>query len=961
MGGQAEGNRPGKQAKLICAGLLAHVDTGKTTLSEALLYESGMIRKAGRVDNGDAFLDNFELERARGITIFSKQAVLDFPEGRVTLLDTPGHVDFSAEMERTLQVLDYAVLLISGSDGVQGHTRTLWKLLERYGIPVFFFFNKMDQPDTNRDALLAEVKRELDEGCVDFSETDTEEFYENAAVCGEELLEEYLAKGCIARESLVRAVAERTIFPCYFGSALKQWGVREFLEGFRAFTAPREYPEAFGAKVFKITRDAQGTRLTWLKVTGGSLRVRQLLSGRSRPAGAGEGEDWEEKVNQIRICSGDRYTTVDEAPAGCVCAVTGLTRTYPGEGFGVQPASEPPMLEPVLTCRLILPEEVNPAVFLPKLRQLEEEEPQLHLVWDEAKQEIVVWLMGQVQTEILQSMILKRYGVSVEFGDGKIVYKETIADTVEGVGHFEPLRHYAEVHLLLEPGEPGSGLTFASACSEDVLDRNWQRLVLTHLEEKEHAGVLTGAAVTDLLITLLTGRAHLKHTEGGDFRQATYRAVRQGLMRAKSVLLEPYYDFVLEIPETALGRAMTDIERMYGTFSYENQGMPGQRLCRLTGIAPAAAMQNYQAEVAAYSKGEGHLFTSLHGYLPCHNAEEVIAQTGYDPERDTKNPSSSVFCAHGAGFVVPWDLVPEYMHLPAWAGPGEAEEEEEWRPERMLPPAGRQEGEGAGEVWIGTDEVDRILERTYHANKREGTAKRGYRLSGRSGQRRGSAQSGNAAKGVSQRDVGASSAVTRSYAPVPRREEYLLVDGYNIIFAWEELKGLAEKNVDGARGKLLDILCNYQGIRGCELIVVFDAYRVAGHQTEWFDYHNIHVVYTKEAETADQYIERFAHENARRYQVTVATSDGLEQIIIRGAGCALMSARELEQEVAVRSRELLEDYREAGLGKQSGKRYLLDNVTEEVKQALTVQEGAASSGAGAAESASPGQQERKKT
>lgn len=936
-----------KTKRHLCAALLAHVDAGKTTLSEALLYESGMIRSAGRVDNGNAFLDHFGLERARGITIFSKQAVLTLPESTVTLLDTPGHVDFSAEMERTLQVLDYAVLLISGADGVQGHTRTLWKLLERYGIPVFFFFNKMDQPGTDREALLSEIRSEFGDGCLDFTAADSEEWYENAALCGEDLLEEYLREGTISRESLTKAVAERRMFPCYFGSALKMRGVREFLNGFVTYTAPRTYQKAFGAKVFKVGRDARGVRLTYLKVTGGSLRVRQPIRGICHPGAEETGEAWEEKVSQIRIYSGEHYETAEEAPAGCVCAVTGLTRTYPGEGLGAEPASEQPLLAPVLTCRLILPETVDPAAFLPKLRQLAEEEPQLHLVWDEAAQEISVWLMGQVQTEILKSMILERYGVEAEFGEGKIVYRETIRNTVEGVGHFEPLRHYAEVHLLLEPGEPGSGLTVASDCSEDVLDRNWQRLVLTHLEEKEHAGVLVGAAVTDIKITLLSGRAHIKHTEGGDFRQATYRAVRQGLMRAETALLEPYYDFVLEIPEQATGRAMTDIERMHGTISYEDEknaadpAAPGGGMRRLTGIAPAAKMQNYQTAVAAYTKGEGHLFTSLRGYLPCHNSEEVIAQSGYEPEHDTANPSSSVFCAHGAGFVVPWDLVPEYMHLPAWNGPKTQTEQEAWTPERVLPPE-RRSGSGE-EIWIGTEEVDRIIEQTYHANKRgASSSKRGYRLSGRS-HKNGRAQEG---AGTPQ-NIKASFSVTRNYAGTGEKEasaktegsgaravrgrEYLLVDGYNIIFAWEELRELADKSVDGARGKLLDILCNYQGIRGCELIVVFDAYRVAGHQTECFDYHNIHVVYTKEAETADQYIERFAHENGRRCRVTVATSDGLEQIIIRGAGCILMSARELKQEVEEKSRGLLEEYRER---RQGAKRYLLDGMPEDVREAL---------------------------
>lgn len=918
----------------ICTAVLAHVDAGKTTLSEAMLYLSGNIRKAGRVDNGDAFLDTYALERSRGITIFSKQAVLKMPDCTVTLLDTPGHVDFSAEMERTLQVLDYAILVISGADGVQGHTKTLWRLLERYQIPVFLFINKMDQLGTDREKLLAGLKAELNENCIDFSDMESEDFYESVAMCDEEVLEGYLEQGTVDEDSIRALIRKRRLFPCYFGSALKMQGVTEFMESFLQYAKTPSYPEEFGAKVFKIARDGQGNRLTYLKVIGGSLKVKQLLIGQKRSMSGGEENDtfWEEKVNQIRIYSGEKFEMAEEVAAGGVCAVTGLSYTYPGQGLGIASASIMPILEPVLTYQVLLPEDVNPAIMLPKLRQLEEEEPELHIVWNEKLKEIQIQMMGEVQTEILKSLIKERYDVEVEFGTGNIVYKETIANTVEGVGHFEPLRHYAEVHLLLEPQEAGSGLTFAADCSEDILDKNWQRLVLTHLEEREHIGVLTGSVITDMKITLVSGRAHLKHTEGGDFRQATYRAVRQGLMQAESVLLEPYYDFVLEIPESAVGRAMMDVERMHGTISYDAyeqdtqsesiggvggtiSGNVADGMRRLTGSAPVSMMQNYQREVITYTKGQGRLFTTLKGYLPCHNAEEVIAQIGYDAERDTENPTGSVFCAHGAGFVVPWDSVPSYMHLPAYASErGASDMEEEWTPQQVLPESLAVRGTASEEVWIGTEEIDRILAQTYNANKRDKSvpAKNGWKLRGHGA------------------DITTHS-VTRSYQPKVATKEYLLVDGYNIIFAWEELAKLAADNIDSARGKLLDILCNYQGIRDCELIVVFDAYRVAGHQTEIFDYHNIHVVYTKEAETADQYIEKFAHENAKKYRVTVATSDGLEQIIIRGAGCLLLSARDLEQEIREKNQQLMQDYQDR---KEKSRNYLLDDVPDEVLREL---------------------------
>lgn len=916
-------NKPMKQRKQITVGILAHVDAGKTTLSEALLYLSGNIRKAGRVDNGDAFLDTFALERERGITIFSKQAILKYKNLQLTLLDTPGHVDFSAEMERTLQVLDYAVLVISGADGVQGHTQTLWRLLKRYGIPAFLFVNKMDQPGTDPEQILAELKSRLDENCVQFPESfitevndqnrsadlykaekqdvglaQQEAFYEAIAMCGETALEQFLETGMVERDEIRSLIKGRKLFLCFFGSALKMQGVEAFLRGLEMYTKPPEYLKGFGAKVFKIARDDQGNRLTYLKITGGSLKVKSVLKGSRGKAG----ECWEEKVNQIRIYSGEKYETVSEAGPGTVCAVTGLCWTHPGEGLGDEEASGLPVLEPVLTYRIELPEGYDAAMMLPKLRQLEEEEPELHIVWNEQLSEIHAQVMGEVQIEILKSLVEERFGVSVEFGTGNIVYKETISNTVEGVGHFEPLRHYAEVHLLLEPGEAGSGMQFASVCSEDMLDKNWQKLILTHLEEREHKGVLTGAAITDMKITLVAGRAHIKHTEGGDFRQATYRAVRQGLKQAESILLEPYYEFRLEVPESMIGRAMTDIEKMNGKFLLpERIG----ELAMLTGSAPVISMRGYQKEVIAYTRGRGRLFCTLKGYEPCHNTEEVLAECGYDSERDTENPTGSVFCAHGAGFTVSWDRVKEYMHIESQLY-ADKEEEGTWQPSKILPETGKTKED----VWIGTDEIDRILNRTYNANKRKSSmeGKNVWKLKGHG------------------RTEAASAPVVRNYQQKKAADEYLLVDGYNIIFAWEELKSLAEVSIDGARGKLLDILSNYQGIRGCYLIVVFDAYRVEGHKTETLKYHNIHVVYTKEAETADQYIEKFAHENGRKYRVTVATSDGLEQIIIRGSGCELLSARDLLQEIAEKNIQIQQTY--ANMAKQ-GKNYFFDGISED--------------------------------
>ena len=840
--------------KKIVLGIVAHVDSGKTTLSEGMLYESGAIRKFGRVDKGESFLDTDAMERNRGITIYAKQAVFSYGNTMFTLLDTPGHVDFSAEMERTLQVLDYAVLVINGANGIQGHTVTLWRLLMQYRIPTVLFFNKMDQAGVDAQILLSEVQQRFSEGCISFWEQGTEEFYDAVAMTDEAAMEEFLQEGKVAEDTICRLFKERKLYPCFCGSALKIEGVKELLEGLDRYTQMPEYPSEFGARVYKITRDENGNRLTHMKITGGGLRVKTILYG---------GQN-EEKVNQIRMYSGDRYAVENEVMAGAVCAVTGLNESYPGEGFGIEAGTIMPLLEPVLHYQICLPEGTDAAQMLPKLRQIEEEEPQLHILWNEKLHEIHVQIMGEVQTEVLKALVRERFQTDISFGKGEIVYKETIAAPVVGIGHFEPLRHYAEVHLLLEPGEPGSGLHFQSKVSEDLLDRNWQRLIVTHLKEKEHIGVLAGAAITDMKITLIAGRAHIKHTEGGDFRQATYRALRQGLMQAQGILLEPYYEYILEVPEQMVGRAMTDLEQMKGTFGAPEL-MDGMAI--LKGSVSVAALGDYQKEVMAYSKGRGRINYTLSGYRPCHNTEEVLARIAYDGEADVENTPDSVFCAHGAGFVVPWYQVKEYAHVENGYDEHRVCEETFFQAKRIT----KEE-----ERFLGVEEIDAILERTMYANRK-----------------------GNAKPGWKKRREDTIPAVSRTYRPQeePKRQEYLLVDGYNVIFAWEELKALAQVNVDSARNKLMDILCNYQGVRQCDIIVVFDAYRVKGHDTEILDYHNIHVVYTKEAETADQYIEKFAHENNRKYSITVVTSDGLEQIIIRGQGCALISAREFEGEI----------------------------------------------------------------
>ena len=897
-------NKPEKQ---ITMGILAHVDAGKTTLSEGILYTCKAIRKLGRVDHQDAFLDTNTLERNRGITIFSKQAECTLGEFGITLLDTPGHVDFSAEMERTLQVLDYGILVISGADGVQGHTETLWRLLSRYQIPVFLFINKMDQPGTDRETLLVELKEKLDTNCVDFSADQTsEDWKEQVAVCDEQVMEAYLEGEEISRVQIQKMIRERKLFPCYFGSALKLTGVKEFLEDLKLRIRESSYPESFGAKIYKITRDSQGERLSHMKITGGALKVKSVLSN-GKPGESGEGI-WQEKVNQIRIYSGEKYTMVSEVKAGTVCAVTGLTATYPGQGLGSEQASDMPVLEPVLSYRIGLPEEVNVHQALLQLRQLEEEEPLLHIVWNGTLGEIYAQVMGEVQIEILKSLIKERFGMAVTFDEGNIVYKETILEPVEGVGHFEPLRHYAEVHLLLEPGETGSGLTFATDCSEDVLDRNWQRLILTHLEEREHKGTLIGAPITDMKITLLTGRAHIKHTEGGDFRQATYRAVRQGLRKAKSQLLEPYYEFRLEVPSEQIGRSMTDIQKMLGEF--DPPKAEGE-MTVLTGSAPVVTMREYQKEVISYTSGRGRLSCTLKGYYPCHNQEEVVEAVGYDPEADLENPTGSVFCAHGAGFVVNWDQVEEYMHVESsWNAPAG----QETNPEK---PVTAKNWKEENEKYLATEkELEEIFERTYGPIRKPGEEP----------------PVGRSVKGwkKSRRDplegYGKSTSDYKQKKTPDGEKEYLLVDGYNIIFAWEDLKELAAVNIDGAREKLMDILCNYQGFKKSTLILVFDAYKVKGNPGSVETYHNIHVVYTKEAETADQYIEKTVHEIGRKYRVTVATSDQLEQVIILGQGGQRMSARELLEDVIEVSHQIRETARQK---RSSEKNYLFDHLDEE--------------------------------
>ena len=839
--------------KQIVLGILAHVDSGKTTLSEAMLYRAGVTRRLGRVDHKDAFLDTDALEKARGITIFSKQALLTAGDTDITLLDTPGHVDFSTETERTLQVLDYAVLVVSGTDGVQSHTETLWRLLRRYHVPTFVFVNKMDLPGMERQELLAQLNRRLGEGFVDFGAEQADRD-EALALCDENLMDRMLDAGQLQDSDLIPAIARRHVFPCWFGAALKLEGVDALLDGLDRYTRPAPALEAFGAKVFKVSQDEQGARLTWLRVTGGELKVKAQLTGEA------DGEPWAEKANQLRLYSGAKYTLTEAIGPGQVCAVTGLTKARPGEGLGAERDSDLPVLEPVLSYQVLLPEGADVHAALGKLHRLEEEEPQLHVVWNETLGEIHVQLMGEIQLEVLRSLLAERFGLEVEFGPGGILYKETITEPMEGVGHYEPLRHYAEVHLKLEPLPRGSGMQFAADCREEVLDKNWQRLVLTHLEEKQHLGVLTGSPLTDVKITLIAGRAHLKHTEGGDFRQATYRAVRQGLMLAKSQLLEPWYAFRLEVPAENIGRAMSDIQRMEGTFDPPESG---EETAVLTGFAPVSTMRSYPMEVVSYTRGRGHLSLTLDGYRPCHNTQEVIAAIGYEPEHDLDNPADSVFCAHGAGFVVPWDQVRSHMHVDSGWGKSTRPEQEAAVPQRRAM---------AYRATLEEDaELLKIFERTYGPIKRDPLA---------------------AFRPVQKRERPDFAAEQWEIAP-----EYLLVDGYNIIFAWDELNALSKESLDAARHKLMDILCNYQGYQKCVLILVFDAYRVPGSPGSIEQYHNIHVVYTKEAETADMFIERVTHEIGRNRRVRVATSDGMEQIIILGHGALRVSARMFHEEV----------------------------------------------------------------
>lgn len=842
--------------KKLVIGILAHVDAGKTTLSEALLYETGRLKKLGRVDNKDAFLDTFSLERERGITIFSKQAILKTENAEITLLDTPGHVDFSSETERTLQVMDYAILVISARDGVQVHTETLWRLLSRYNVPTFIFVNKMDLDGTDKYSVMKNLRKNLGEGCVDFSFEDND-FYENIALCDEMSMEKYMEDGSLSTNDISVLIKNRKVFPCFFGSALRLSGIGDFVKGIEKYTEQPNRNSEFGARVFKISRDNQGNRMTFMKITGGSLKVRSSVSYFPKDSK----ESVEEKVNMIRIYSGAKFEPAEEAPQGSIAAVLGLSKTYPGQKFGFEEGGFEPILEPVLTYRIILPEGISPAQFLPKLRQLEDEDPQLHIIWNEQLKGIYACLMGEVQEEILKSMISERFGVEIGLDSGRIIYRETIAEPVEGMGHFEPLRHYAEVHLILEPGEPGSGLHFESRCSEDVLDRNWQRLIITHLEEKTHLGVLTGSPITDMKITLVAGRAHVKHTEGGDFRQATYRALRQGLMKAKSVLLEPYYSFRLEVPSEQIGRAINDIREMEGTFSSpETKG----DMVEISGKAPVATMRSYLKEVLSYTHGRGKLSCFSDGYAPCHNAESVIAETGYDPCADVENTPDSVFCSHGAGVTVKWSEAEKHMHVSSGI---------DFSTENGIPLI-QNIKVFRRNFSIDEKELEAIMEREFGPIRRK-----------------------RYSEAVMDRP--------KEYkAPAPKKKDYLIVDGYNIIFAWDGLKKLASENLDAARHILMDVLSNYRGYTKCELVLVFDGYKVKGNYGEKFDYHDIHVAYTKENETGDMYIEKLIQDIGKNYNVKVATSDNLIQVAALRSGVLRMSANELREEIEFVNRQI---------------------------------------------------------
>ena len=844
---------PGQLKKTPCnIGLVAHVDAGKTTLSEALLYTSGARRTLGRVDHRDAYLDTHSLERSRGITIFSKQAMLETATRDVTLVDTPGHVDFSAEAERTMSILDCAILVISGTDGIQAHTLTLWRLLERYQVPTFLFINKMDLPGLEKGKLMVQLHSQLSEHCVDFTQ-DSDAIAEAAAMCDEALLENYLETGEVTEGNLRGLIAKRKLFPCCFGSALKLQGVEDLLDLLDRLAPQTEYPANLAARVYKISRDSQGNRLTWLKLTGGSLKVRGVLCYVNQ-----KGDKKEEKLLQLRRYSGEKFTAAEEACAGQLIAVTGLTETFIGQSLGAEPQSLAPALEPVMTYRVTLPKGADPAVVWPKLRQLEEEDPQLHLI-QEAGQ-IHVQIMGKVQLEVFRAVVQQRFSLDIQLENRRIFYKETIANTVEGVGHFEPLRHYAECHLLLEPLTQGSGLIFDSVCSTDVLDLQYQKLIISHLSEKVHRGVLTGAPITDMKITLLVGKAHLKHTEGGDFRQATYRAVRQGLMQAKSVLLEPWYDFVLTCPTEQIGRAITDIRSMGGEFdSPEAVGT----VSTLRGTVPAAEVKDYAETLAAYTQGKGRLQLSLRGYAPCHNQEEVVAAMGYDPEADIENTPDSVFCAHGAGFNVKWNEVKDYMHL-------ESGLKEEKAPQIITRNITRADER----------ELEKIMEREFGAIRRP-------QYSVRSENR----------------------PATEEISIKPLKQKYIIVDGYNIIFSWSDLAELAREDIDAARRKLCDELSSFAGFTKCRLMVVFDGWKQKGNPGEKSQFHNIQVVFTREGETADAYIESLAAEIGSNYAVRVASSDSLVQISSFRSGVLRMSARELMEEVETARKEMGQHFR----------------------------------------------------
>ena len=855
--------------KKIAVGILAHVDSGKTTLTEAMMYVSGNIRKLGRVDHKDSFLDNFSLERDRGITIFSKTALLRYQDTEFYLLDTPGHVDFCAEAERAVQVMDYAILVVSGSDGVQSHTATLWELLRKYRVPTFLFVNKMDLESADRDTVMAGLKRKLSDGCVDFGEPNREKLDENIALCDDHLLDKYDVEGTISEEDIKAAIQKRKLFPVFFGSALRVEGVDTFLDMLDRYTVMPDYPDEFGARVFKISQDKTGERLTFLKITGGELRVRNILKSDKNKEN--------EKVSQIRIYSGEKFTAADKAEAGTVCAVTGIGFSRPGDALGSEEGDTLPVLEPVLNYSVILPPDIDPHSAIKDFRQLEAEDPLLRIVWNERNRSIGIELMGEVQLEILRSVIRERFGYAVDFSSGSIIYKETIENIVEGVGHFEPLRHYAEVHLLLKPLKRDAGLIFNTRCKEDLLDRNWQRLILTHLYEKTHIGVLTGSPITDMEISLVSGKAHAKHTEGGDFREATYRAVRQGLRSAKSVLLEPYFSFTLEVPIENIGRAMSDITMMSGSFS---PPVTEGENALITGEAPVSEMREYASTVIQYTHGKGRLSCSIKGYDRCHNADEVIERIGYDPDSDVENTADSVFCSHGAGHTVKWNEVPDHMHLSSVLKK-ETEQKSVFEIRREF-----SRYQNTDDIFALDKELMNIFEQTYGPVKK---------------------QNFNEFKKPQRTTLSFNENKKKKPSPLNlNQKEYLLIDGYNVIFSWDHLKAIAIDNIDSARNTLINILCNYRGFKKCELILVFDAYKAKGNHREVEREGNIDVVYTKEAETADTYIEKVSHELSKNNKVRVVTSDRMEQLIILGNGAIYVSSKEFYDEVKNAEKEIRE-------------------------------------------------------